>query len=165
MFIIVAFNLLLIYCKVHYKVVHQNPDLTLDIKWQPNFVPMALPYFWFLWEVFKWPLFIRAMWVSSIFYGIYIAYALSCVMERVCMAQPTPGGSPGAFCFSGLQSSKTDHTSFWSAHRPACLSEAMQHSETMLKLLCCVVSVSFYSYTQQMLESKFTFVCLQTLFL
>lgn len=100
MLIIVAFNLLFICCKVHFKVVHQNPDLTLDIRWQPNFVPMALPYFRLLWEVSKWPFFIRAIVrVSSISSGIYIAYALSCVMERVCMAQPISGISPGAILF------------------------------------------------------------------
>lgn len=60
-------------------------------------------------------------------------------------------------CFSAVQGSKTDHTSFRSAHRPACLLEAMQESETLLKLLYCVVSVSYY----RLIHDK----CLKVLFI
>lgn len=47
-----------------------------------------------------------------------------------------------ALCtFSITHSSKTDKTVYLSVHRLDCHAEAMQNTEALLKLLCCVVSV------------------------
>lgn len=100
MLIIVAFDLLLI-CLTLF-AIKRSFVLWNSASGSRVYIVVTLPDFWFMWEVSKWSLFIRAipeLISSGCCSGIYIAYALSCVMERVRMAQPISGSSPDTGVF------------------------------------------------------------------